>query len=100
MIKFLNTFGLFTNIAIILFADSTVVQAYPLEVRWTMMFYIENILLISVFFFKLSFLPNWFEYAEKAKISYLISTMNAAELAEFRQEKTKIMKDEELKKIE
>lgn len=85
MIKFMNTFGLFTNVGIILFADNVIVNLYTLEERWKMMFYIENILLIAVFFFKLSFIPNWFEYAEKAKLSYLITSMNTAELSQFRQ---------------
>jgi hypothetical protein len=87
MIKFMNTFGLFTNVGIILFADNTIVNRYTVEQRWQMMFYFENFLLITVFFFKLNFIPNWFGYAEKAKLSYLITSMNTAELAQFRQEK-------------
>lgn len=73
MIKFMNTFGLFSNVGIILFADNRIITKYTSDERWVMMFYLENVLLISVFFFKLNFLPDWFNYTEKAKIGYLLS---------------------------
>lgn len=69
----MNTFGLFSNVGIILFADGRIISKYTSDERWVMMFYLENILLISVFFFKLNFLPDWFNYTEKAKIGYLLS---------------------------
>lgn len=69
----MNTFGLFSNVGIILFADAQIVKVYSYDERWVMMFVIENILLILVFFFRINFLPNWFDYAEKAKLGYLTS---------------------------
>lgn len=74
MIKFMNTFGLFSNVGIILFADTQIINAYSLDERWKMMFIIENLLLIFVFFFRINFLPNWFDYSEKAKLGYLNSS--------------------------
>lgn len=70
----MNTFGLFTNVGIILFADSQILSIYTVTERWIMMFILENILLLTVFFFRIDFLPNWFNYTEKAKIGYLSSS--------------------------
>ena len=76
MIKFMNTFGLFTNVGIILFADAQIVATYTIDQRWVMMFCIQNVLLILVFYFKLEFVPDWFNYTEKAKLNYIQTTMD------------------------
>lgn len=83
MIKLMTMFGIFSNTSTLLFADKTFTSLFSLSTRWYILYWIVNFLLIFVFFIKLKFLPTWFEYSEKARIGYMITTMNKREMNDF-----------------
>lgn len=70
VIKVFTFLGLLTNISIIFFTDTRLIDLDYATKVFTILF-VENFVLIFLLFVGFKSLPVWFKYREKLEISYL-----------------------------